>query len=60
VADIGIRLIEKTDSPKDIDKIIEEINKVISIHGLKIVQWGDWHKFRKACVDEQKFLEEME
>ena len=58
MADIGIKLSEKTDDPRDIEEMIDKINEVIEEYGFRVSTYSDWGKFRKLCVKETQFYEE--
>ena len=54
--DLGIQLSEKTDGFKNIDKMIDEINEVVSEYGFKVLRYNDWDRFIESCADEYEFM----
>lgn len=56
---VGIRLNAKTDDPKDLNEVVEAINKAIERFGYRVDTWGSWEQFRELCIRTIAFEKEL-
>ena len=60
--DLGIQVNDKTGESRavfEMEDMIDKINDVIADYGFRVRMYADWEIFKKTCVDEYDFTEEL-